>query len=134
MSANAGLLPFNVTGLDVTVEEGVKIKWQGRELDSGRMTIKLGKPGSGGQIDYGTGKVNVEFRVQIGFEQLNELAEVLEDLGEDASIATPVDAVIRSEGSVFDDHSLRLSGKGKLGDHKLFDPEETRIEILAPTH
>jgi hypothetical protein len=41
-----GKLSFNVTGLDVTVPEGVKIKWQGRELESGPLTIVPGAPGS----------------------------------------------------------------------------------------
>lgn len=125
-----GLLPFNVTGLNVTVEEGVKLNWQGREIDSGRLTIKLGAPGSAGVIDYDTGKVNVEFRVRIAFD---ELSEILNDMGADPGISEPVDAVITSEGSVFDDHSLRLSGKAKLADHRLFDPAETRISIRAPS-
>lgn len=125
-----GRLPFNVAALNVTVEEGVKINWQGREIDSGRLTIKLGAPGSAGVIDYDTGKVNVEFRVRIAFE---ELSEILNDMGADSSITEPVDAVITSEGSVFDDHSLRLSGRAKLAYHRLFDPTETRISIRAPS-
>ena len=125
-----GRLPFNVTALNVTVEEGVKINWQGREIDSGRLTIKLGAPGSAGVIDYDTGNVNVEFRVRIAFE---ELSEILNDMGADTSITEPVDAVITSSGSVFDDHSLRLSGIAKLAYHRLFDPTETRISIRAPS-
>ena len=125
-----GLLPFDVTALDVTVEQGVRIKWQGREIDSGPLAISLGAPGSKGVIDYETGKVNVEFRVRIVFK---ELAEILNDMGADPSLTEPADAVIRSQGSVFEDHSLRLSGKGDLAEHRLFDPEETKIEILAPS-
>jgi hypothetical protein len=30
-------------------------------------------------------------------------------------------------------HSLRLAGKGQLGEHRLFDRNETKLEILAPT-
>ena len=125
-----GRLPFNVTGLDVTVEDGVKINWRGREIDPGPLTIKLGAPGSAGVIDYDTGKVNVEFRVRMAFD---ELSEILNDMGADPSLSAPVDAVIQSEGSVFDDHSLRLSGRAKLPDHPLFDPAETRIAMRAPS-
>lgn len=123
-------LHFNVTGLDVTVQEGVKIKWQGREVDSGPLNIALAGPGSCGVIDYETGKVNVEFRVRIMFP---ELAEILDDMGADPDVTAPVDAIIRSEGSVFGDHSLRLAGKGQIGEHRLFDPAETRISIRAPS-
>jgi hypothetical protein len=123
-------LPFNVTGLDVWVEEGVKLVWQGREIDSGRLTITLGEPGSSGTVDYETGKVDVEFRVLISFP---ELSEILSDMGAEPEMVAPVNAIIRSQGAVFDDHSFRLAGKGILGEHRLFNPDETRIEILAPT-
>jgi hypothetical protein len=126
-----GLLHFDVIDLNVTVEEGVKLKWQGREIDSGRLSIKLGAPGSCGVIDYDTGSVNVEFRTKILFD---ELAEILTDMGAEPALTAPVDTIIRSQGSVFDnDHSLRLAGKGKISEHRLFDPAETRIEIRAPS-
>jgi hypothetical protein len=125
-----GRLPFNVTALNVTVEEGVKLDWQGREIDSGRLSITLGAPGSAGVIDYDTGKVDVEFRVQIAFDELSEL---LNDIGADPGFSEPVAAVIKSEGSVFGDHSLRLSGRATLAEHRLFDPAETRISIRAPS-
>jgi hypothetical protein len=125
-----GKLPFNVTDLSVTVEEGVKLKWQGREIDSGRLTIKLGEAGSAGVIDYEEGKVNVEFRVLIQFP---ELSEILDDMGAEPELTVPVEAVVRSSGVVFDDHSFRLSGKADLREHELFDRDETRIEITAPT-
>ena len=123
-------LPFNVTGLDVRVEEGFKLTWQGREIDSGPVTVSLGAPGSCGLIDYEAGKVDVEFRVKIAFP---ELSEILADLGADAAITAPVDAIIRSQGVVFEDHSFRLSGKAEISEHRLFDRDETRLEILAPT-
>ena len=123
-------LPFNVTGLDVRVEEGFKLTWQGREIDSGPVIVSLGAPGSCGVIDYEAGKVNVEFRVVISFP---ELSEILADLGADTAITAPVDAIIRSEGVVFEDHSFRLSGKGEISPHRLFDRAETKLEILAPT-
>jgi hypothetical protein len=125
------ILRFDVTGLDVTVPEGFRLHWQGREIDSGPVTVTLGERGSGGVIDYATGRVNVEFRVKISFP---ELSEALTDMGAEADLAAPVDAVIRSEGMVFDDrHSLRLAGRGELGEHRLFDRNETKLEILAPT-
>jgi len=123
-------LAFNVTELDVTIAEGVKLIWRGRELDSGPLTISLGKSGSCGVIDYEAGDVTVEFHVQIQFP---ELAEILSDLGVDPSVTAPIEGVIRSRGSVFDDHSLRLAGKGELEDHRLFDISETRIDICAPS-
>jgi hypothetical protein len=123
-------LPFNVTDLDVTVEEGFTFKWQGREIESGRITVMLGKPGSHGVIDYDAGTVSVEFRVKI---VLSELAELLDDIGADTDLAAPIDAIIRSEGAVFaDNHSLRLAGKAEIGAHKFFDPSP-KVEILAPT-
>lgn len=125
-----GAVTFNVTDFNVTVEEGLKIKWQGREIDSGRLTLKLGKPGSRAIIDYDTGQVDVEFRVQIRFD---ELAEMLDDMGADPSITAPIDATIRSQGPVFEDHSLRLAGKAQLEDNGLLDPTETRIDIRAPS-
>ncbi len=129
-----GRLLFDVTNLDVTVEEGVKITWQGKEIDSGRLTINLGEPGSKGVIDYGKGTVDVEFRVRIASPALDDLFDILADMGADRGVTAPFDAVIRSKGSVFEDHSLRLAGKGEIAEHRLFNPAETTIDILAPTH
>src|SRR2546430_1320928 len=113
---NQDLLRFNVTGLDVMVHEGVKMKWQGREMESGPLTVTLGEPGSCGTINYGTGDVNVEFHIRIQFP---ELAEILTDLGAEPGLSAPVNAVVRSKGSVLDGHSLRLAGKAKLAQHQL---------------
>jgi len=128
-----GQLPFDVVDFSVTVEEGVKVRWQGKEIDSGRLTVKLDGTGSSGVIDYDTGKVNVEFRVRIDAPGLDDLFNILDDLGAERDMTAPFGAVIRSEGSVFEDHSLRLAGKGVIGEHRLFDPKETRLDILAPT-
>jgi hypothetical protein len=124
-------LPFDVTDLSVTVEEGFAFKWKGREIDSGRLIIKLGEPGSHGVIDYEAGTVSVEFRVQI---VLSELSELLDDIGADPDLAAPINAVIRSKGVVFsNNHSLRLAGKAdEIKAHKIFD-NKTQVEILAPT-
>ena len=129
------LLHFDVTDLDVTVQEGVKFKWQGKEIDSGPLTIKLGRPGSAGVIDYDKGTVDVEYRAQISSPALDEVFDILEDMGAERSETAPFDVVIRSKGSIFDDaHSLRLAGKGEIAEHRLFNPAETSLEILAPTH
>lgn len=125
-----GVLVFNVTDLNVAVQEGITLMWQRKEIDSGRLTVKLGKPGSCAVIDYETGMVNVEFRAQIAFDQMSE---ILCELGADPGLTAPIDAIIRSRGSVFEDHSLRLAGKAQLADHELFDPAQTRIEICAPS-
>jgi hypothetical protein len=131
-----GQLPFDVVDFSVTVEEGVQVKWRDRVIDSGRLTLKLdGSSGSQGFIDYDTGKVNVEFRVRIDAPGLDDLFSILDDIGAERDVTAPFGAVIRSEGNVFDnDHALRLAGKGVLGEHRLFDPSETKLEILAPTH
>lgn len=127
-----GRLDFDVTGLSVRVEEGVKLKWDGRDVESGPLVISLGAPGSHGYIDYDANQVRVEFRMQIAFE---EFSEILEDIGADPALAAPIEGIIRSEGTVFDnDHSLRLCGRAELAPHRLFDPAETRIEIRAPSH
>ena len=129
------LLHFDVTDLNVTVEEGVKFKWQGKEIDSGPLSIKLGAPGSAGTIDYDSGDVNVEYRARISSPALDEVFDILEDMGEERGETAPFDLVIRSKGSIFgEDHSLRLSGKGEIAEHRLFNPAETSLEILAPTH
>lgn len=129
------LLRFDVTDLDVTVQEGVKFTWQGKEIDSGPLTIRLGKPGSAGVIDYDTGTVDVEYRAQISSPALDEVFDILSDMGADRGETAPFDVVIRSKGSIFgEDHSLRLAGKGELAEHRLFNPKETSLEILAPTH
>lgn len=62
-----------------------------------------------------------------------ELSEILADTGAEEDMTVPVDAVIRSQGVVFDDHSFRLADKGELGEHRLFDPTQPSIDILAPT-
>jgi hypothetical protein len=125
------ILSFAVTGFDVRVDEGVRLKWLGREIDSGPLVVSLGAPGSAGTINYETGKVQVEFRVRIEFE---ELSEILSDMGAEQDLAQPIEAVIRSEGKVFsDDHSLRLAGRAHIKEHRLFDPSETEIEIRAPS-
>jgi len=128
---NLGRLDFDVTAFDVRVQEGVKMKWDGREIGSGPLVVSLGAPGSSGFIDYDRNVVKVEFRMQILFE---EFAEILEDIGADSSLSAPIVGVVRSDGTIFDnDHSLRLCGRAELAPHRLFDPELTSVEIRAPS-
>ena len=94
------------------------------------MLITLGRPGSCGVIDYEAGNVNVEFYLHVTFP---ELFEILNDMGADPDLTAPVEVIVRSHGVVFEDHSFRLAGKGKLTGHRLFDRDETKIDILAPT-
>ena len=129
---NTGRLEFDVTGLSVRVQEGVKMKWDGRDVESGPLVITLGAPGSHGYIDYDEKVVKVEFRMRIAFE---EFSEILEDIGAEPALAAPIEGIVRSDGVLFgEDHSLRLCGRAELAPHRLFDPAETRIEIRAPSH
>lgn len=124
-------LDFDVTAFDVRIDEGIRMKWDGRDIESGPLVVSLGEPGSGGVIDYKANLVKVEFRMKIVFE---ELAEVFEDIGADPELAAPIRGVVRSEGVVFDfEHSLRLCGRAELAPHRLFDPAQTSIEIRAPS-
>jgi hypothetical protein len=130
VSTEADRLEFDVTGMDIDIVETVPIRWQGRVIDSGPIHISPGEPGSHGVIDYAAGTVEVEFRSQITFP---ELAETLEDLGADPSVYAPVKMVIRSKGNVLDGHCLRLAGKGTIDAHRLFIPDQTRIDVRAPS-
>jgi len=128
---NLSRLDFDVTAFDVRVAEGVKMKWDGRAIESGPLVVSLGAPGSHGFIDYDANVVKVEFRMKILFE---EFSEILDDIGADPDLAAPIQGIVRSEGSVFDnDHSLRLCGRAELAPHRLFDPAQTSIEIRAPS-
>lgn len=128
------LLYFDVTDLNVWVEEGVKINWQGREIDTGRLTIKLGAPGSCGVVDYEAGTVTVDFHIQLSFPALEEFFDILEEMGAERAVTAPFAGIIRSQGSVFEeDHSLRLAGQGELAEHRLFTPAEMRLDIRAPS-
>ena len=123
-------LSFDVTGLDVDIVETVPIVWQGREMDSGPIHVGLGDPRSTGVIDYDAGTVRVEFHARISFP---ELAELLADIGADPAVYAPIETVIRSGGSVFDDHSLRLAGVGTMDPHRVLATEEGRFAIRAPS-
>jgi hypothetical protein len=127
----ADLLRFNVTELAATVPEGVPITWRGREFASGPLAIELspGEAGltSQGVLDYTNGRARAEFHVRLRFPKF---AETLEDLGVDPALTKPVQAVLRSEGGILDDHSFALSGACELEPHGLLPRETTRAAVL----
>src|SRR5262249_8713509 len=92
---NLSTFHFDVTAFDVRIGEGIKMKWDGRDIESGPIVVSLGEPGSSGFIDYDANVVKVEFRMKIVFE---EFAETLEDIGADPELAAPLRGIVRSEG------------------------------------
>ena len=125
------LLKFNVTRLAATVLEGVPITWRGREFASGPLTIELAPPedgaASGGMLDYASRRARAEFHVRLSFPQF---AETLGDLGVDPALTRPVQAVLRSEGDILEDHSFVLSGACDLKPHGLLPRETTTAAVL----
>lgn len=122
------VLRFNVAGLNVSIEEGFTLKLHGRDIHSGRVVITLDGHESHGVVDYGKANVEVDFHVAVRMEELSEL---LLDMGADPELAAPVRGVIHSRGVVFEDHCFRLAGRAELAGHALF--AGTDVEILAPT-
>ena len=115
-------IPFRVTALRASVPDGVPIEWQGKELPSGPLTVEL-QEGSGvkesrGELDYVRRRACAEFHVRVN---MPELAELLQTLGVDPSLTRPVDAVVRSEGKILDDHSFNLVGVGEIEPHALLN-------------
>jgi hypothetical protein len=125
------LLRFTVTHLEATVPDGVPITWRGRQFASGPLAIELAASdedtANQGVLDYGSRRARAEFRVRLSFP---EFAGLLEDLGVDASLTRPVEAVLRSEGAILDDHSFALSGACDLEPHRLLPGEATGAEVL----
>jgi len=127
---NRSRLPFRVTGLRATVPDGVPVRWQGRELDSGPLTIELeDDPGNQGVLDYHRRNARATFHVRMGFP---ELAASLAALGVDPALTAPVRGVLRSEGDILDDHSFALSGPCELLPHELAG-DRTAASVL-PGH
>ena len=126
------LLRFNVTRLAATVPEGVPITWRGREFASGPLAIELAPPEDGaasrGVLDYASRRARAEFHVRLSFPQF---AEALGDLGVDPALTRPVQAVLRSEGDILEDHSFVLSGECDLEPHGLL-PRETTTAAVRP--
>ncbi len=125
------LLKFRITNLAASMPEGVTIKWQGKEYDSGPLTIRLDESAANtanqGSLDYSRRHAQAEFHVRLEFA---ELASVLEAVGLDAELTRPVCAVLHSEGEILDDHSFALSGRCDLGPHALLPSEETMASVL----
>jgi hypothetical protein len=125
---------FKVTQLAAQVAEGVPLQWQGKEFESGRLTVELDESvletANRGVLDYSEGRAKVEFRVRLAFP---EFASTLESLGVDPGITRPVCALIHSEGEILKDHSFVLSGPCEIAPHELFTSKETYASVL-PGH
>jgi len=121
-------IDFRVSRLSATVPEGVPVRWQGKELRSGPLSIELDETGeSRGRIDYADRRATGEFHVRLTFP---ELADVLEDAGVDPELTRPVRAVLRSAGDVLPDHSFALAGVCQLLPHELFPQDESTASVL----
>lgn len=124
-------VPFQVTQLTASVPQGVPIEWQGRTFSSGPLTVTLDDScRSLGVLDYEDRHAEAEFRIKMEFP---EFADLLESLGVDRSLASPVYAVLRSQGDILDDHGFALSGSCDLSAHPLFPRECTSAGVL-PGH
>ena len=125
------IVRFEVTKLDTTVTDGVPVEWQGREFNSGPLTIELDESMRGhGVLDYVRRRARAEFPVQLKFPELTGL---LESLGADPELTQPVRGVLRSEGDILDDHSFRFSGSCELSPHAMFSRGEAAASVL-PGH
>jgi hypothetical protein len=126
------LLRFAVTHLAATVPDGVSITWRGRQFASGPLDIELASgeddTSNQGVLDYASRRARAEFRVRLHFP---ELAGLLADLGVEDSLTRPVEAVLRSEGDILDDHSFALSGVCELEPHGLLPREATTAGVLS---
>jgi hypothetical protein len=124
-------IAFRVTDLAASVPEGVPVEWQGREFSSGPLLIELDESqeeqGNRGMLDYAESRAQVEFRVRVKFP---EFAAMLESLEVDPALTRPIQAVVRSEGAILDDHSFALSGQSELRPHALFKSVDTAASIL----
>lgn len=124
-------LSFQVTGLQASVPDGLTVRWQGRELPSGPLTIDLeDHPANQGVLDYRERRARATFHVRLAFP---ELTATLHDLGVDPSLTEPVRAVLRSEGDILDDHSFALSGRCEILPHELLVGDRTGAAVL-PGH
>ncbi|HEV2720994.1 MAG TPA: hypothetical protein VG323_13310 [Thermoanaerobaculia bacterium] len=124
-------IPFYVTHLSAEVSEGVPIEWQETTLQSGPLRIELDDDGdSHGVLDYDRREAEVEFHVRVSFP---ELTGTLQSMGVAPEWTQPVRAVLRSRGTILDDHSFALSGASELRPHAMFPAEETAACVLPGT-
>jgi hypothetical protein len=120
-------LPFAVTRL-AAVADPVPIRWRGRRLASGPLEISLSpRAPSRGVLDYAARRARAELHVRLAFP---ELARVLADLGVDPALGAPVEAVLRAEGAILEDHGFALGGACALRPHRLLG-RGTRAAVLA---
>ncbi len=131
---NQDVVTFQITKLAASVPEGVPVEWQGKEFNSGPLTIELDENaqelGNQGVLDYSQRRARAEYNVRLRFP---EFAGMLESLGVDPELTQPVRAVLRSEGEILDDHSFVLSGHCELRPHGMFPSDETAVSVL-PGH
>ena len=125
------LVIFRIMNLAACVPEGVAILWQGKEYDSGPLTIRLDESTPGarnrGQLDYPRRLARAEFHVQLEFP---EFASMLKSLGVDCEFTQPVRATLRAAGEILDDHSFAFSGPCDLAPHMLLPAGETTASVL----
>jgi hypothetical protein len=122
------VLAFEVTRLAAAVPHGVPLTWRGRAFDSGPLAIELSpRAPSRGALDYASGRARAEFHVRLSFP---EFARTVEDLGLDPALGEPVEAVLRSEGDILEDHGFALHGRCELAPHALLPREETSAAVL----
>jgi hypothetical protein len=136
------LLRFKVTHLAATVPDGVPITWRGREFASGPLDIELADgdeatanhgalddeiPANHGVLDYASRRARALFHVRLSFP---EFAGLLDELGVDGSLTRPVEAMLRSEGDILDDHSFALSGACELTPHGHLPRDATSADVL----
>jgi hypothetical protein len=128
---NEQIVNFKITRLAAQVDESVPFEWQGKEFDSGPLTVELDEnaPATANQgvLNYSERRARAEFYLRLRFP---ELVNTLEDLGVDPELIRPVSAILRSEGEILDDHSFALSGWCDLASHALFPSEETKACVL----
>jgi hypothetical protein len=128
---NEQIVNFKITRLAAQVDESVPFEWQGKEFDSGPLTVELDEnaPATANQgvLNYSERRARAEFYLRLRFP---ELVNTLEDLGVDPELIRPVSAILRSEGEILDDHSFALSGRCDLASHALFPSEETKACVL----
>jgi hypothetical protein len=122
---------FKITSLKAEVAESIALEWQGKEIETGPITVELDEALSQtanlGTLDYDRRHACAEFHIRLLFP---ELASTLESLGVDERLTHPLRAIVRSEGEILADHSFVLSGGCDLSPHVLFPAVETRASVL----
>ncbi len=116
-------IAVQVSRLEAAIPEGIPLRWQGRQLQSGPLKASL-DASSGGVLDYAGRQARLSFHVKLEFP---ELAEVLTDLGLDPAFSAPVRATIESAGDILENHSFALNGPCQVLPHSLFERAAARM-------